>query len=68
MDTSLVKSNTNMGSIAAGIPESQEVVQWVVTPQGLVGVDAQGRTVQKPNTTQQIAPGRNFNDLKRFGQ
>lgn len=68
VDTALVKSNTNMGSIAAGIPESQEVVQWVVTPQGLVGVDAQGRTVQKPNTTQQIAPGRNFNDLKRFGQ
>lgn len=69
VDSSLVNTNTPaaMGYGNTGTPEN-EVVQWVVTAQGVVGVDGQGRIVRKPTTTEQVAPGRNFKDLKRFGQ
>lgn len=69
VDNSLVTTNAsaNMGYANTGTPES-EIVQWVVTAQGVVGVDGQGRVVRKPTTTEQVAPGRNFKDLKRFGQ
>lgn len=69
VDTTLIKNTSaaNAWLQTAGAP-SNEVVQWKVTPQGLVGIDAQGREVHKPNTAQQVAPGMNFKDLKRFGQ
>lgn len=61
-------SRAELGSFAGGLNPEDTVQQWVVTPQGVMGVDAQGRIIQKPNTTQQTGQGRNFKDLRRFGQ
>lgn len=57
-----------LGSFSGSPSLENNVEQWIVTPQGVMGVDAQGRIIQKPNTTQQTGQGRNFNELKRFGQ
>lgn len=68
VDSALISTSSGLAD-SSGIPGGEEqVAQWIVTPQGVMGVDARGNLIQKPNTTQQVGGGKNFKDLKRFGQ
>ena len=67
VDNYKIPHNQTTAQQYSGAPEN-EVAQWVVTPQGVVGVNANGKIIKLPNTNQQPNQGVNFNQLKRFGQ